>query len=376
MKLFLRFASLCLVLLPLRPFCAQADSYVSKDGVRFKIEVMASNVTVPWAMVFAPDGRLLFTERSGSLRALQGGKVSEPFSGLDKVETEGELGLMGLALHPNFAKNHLLYLSYGFRNGENRGIRIARYAETSGTLTDRKILLDGIPASKGHAGCRIRFGPDNKLYITTGEEQKAQFAQKLDSLLGKVLRLNDDGTIPADNPFVNKPGARGEIWSYGHRNSQGIDFQPGTGILFETEHGPSGYDGPGGGDELNIIERGKNYGWPVIHHRETHEGMESPIEEWTPALAPGSAVFYRGDAIPQFTGNFLFGCMKGECIMRLKLSGGKVVSQERMVEHQFGRLREVVEAPDGSIYFSRSNGDGFGDGKSGEDQILRLVPQK
>jgi aldose sugar dehydrogenase len=185
--------------------------------------------------------------------------------------------------------------------------------------------------------------------------------------------LNDDGSVPNDNPFVGQQNARPEIWSYGHRNSQGLDWQPGTDLMFQTEHGPSGFDGPGGGDEVNIVERGKNYGWPLIHHRQTRAGLESPLLEYTPACAPASGMFYRGSAWPGWQGNFLFGCLRGERIIRVLLDGRRVVSQENLLEHQFGRIRDVAEGPDGFIYFSTSNRDGRGKPAQDDDRIIRLV---
>ena len=176
---------------------------------------------------------------------------------------------------------------------------------------ERKIILDNIPAAQYHAGCRLRFGPDGKLYVTTGDATERALAQRLDSLAGKTLRLNDDGTVPQDNPFVGRANARPEIWSFGHRNAQGLDFQPETNLMFQTEHGPSGFDGPGGGDEVNIVEKGKDYGWPAIHHRESRAGMESPLLEYTPACAPGGGAFYRGSVFPQFTGKLLFRLLEG-----------------------------------------------------------------
>ena len=199
-------------------------------------------------------------------------------------------------------------------------------------------------------------------------------AQRLDSLAGKTLRLNDDGSIPPDNPFVGQPNARPEIWSYGHRNAQGIDWQPGTDAQFQTEHGPSGFDGPGGGDEVNIVERGRNYGWPVLHHTQTKEGAVAPLLEYTPAVAPASAIFYRGAAFPQFRGNFFFGNLKGECLIRVTLDGRRVVNQERLLQGRYGRIREVAEGIDGAIYFSTSNRDGRGAPAGNDDRILRLVP--
>lgn len=222
----------------------------------------------------------------------------------------------------------------------------------------------------------LALRPDGKLYVTTGDATKRELAQKPDSLAGKILRLNDDGSVPPDNPFVNQKGARPEIWCLGNRNPQGLDWQPGTNQLFETEHGPSGFDGPGGGDEVNIVEKGKNYGWPVIHHTETREGLESPLLEYTPAVAPASGMFYRGSAFPEFRNNFLFGCLRGTCIVRVVLDGRRVISQERLLEGAYGRIRDVAEGPDGAIYFSTSNRDGRGSPAPNDDRILKLVPVK
>ncbi len=343
----------------------------------FRVETVISNLEVPWSIVFAPDGRMFFTERPGRVRVFEQGKLRpEPVAVIPDVEPTGESGLMGLTLHPQFAQNHLLYLAYAYRSGGEQLVRVLAFREANDTLTDRKVIIENIPAAQFHAGTRLRFGPDGKLYVTTGDATTREIAQKLDSLGGKVLRLNDDGTVPPDNPFVGQQNARPEIWTYGHRNSQGIDWQPVTNLLFETEHGPSGFDGPGGGDEVNIVERGKNYGWPVIHHQQTRAGMESPLLEYTPACAPASGAFYRGTALKQFTGNFFFGCLRGEGLQRVVLDGRKVVSQERLLEHRLGRIRDVAEGPDGALYFSTSNRDGRGSPARDDDRIMRLVPAK
>ena len=342
----------------------------------FKVETVIPNLEVVWSIVWTPDGRMIFTERPGRVRVYEAGKLRPtPLFTVPDVEPKGESGLMSIALHPQFASNHWLYLSYAYNSGSQQ-VRVARYRETPNGFTDRKVIIEGIPAAAFHAGCRLRFGPDGKLYITTGDATDRQLAQKLDSLAGKTLRLNDDGSIPTDNPFVGQPNARPEIWTYGNRNGQGIDFQPGTNLLWETEHGPSGFDGPGGGDEVNILERGKNYGWPVIHHRDTHTGMEAPILEYTPACAPGSGMFYRGSAFPQFKGNFFFGCLRGERIIRVTLDARRVVSQENLLEGKYGRIRDLAEGPDGLIYFSTSNRDGRGQPARDDDRILRFVPVK
>ncbi|HMH44553.1 MAG TPA: PQQ-dependent sugar dehydrogenase [Pyrinomonadaceae bacterium] len=340
----------------------------------FKVETVIPNLEIVWSIVWTPDGRMFFTERPGRVRVFENGKLQpQPLFVVPDVEPRGESGLMGLSLHPQFGANHLLYLAYAY-NSNGQQVRVVRYRETPAGFVDRKVIIESIPAAQFHAGCRLRFGPDGKLYITTGDATDRQIAQQLNSLGGKTLRLNDDGSVPTDNPFVGRPDARPEIWTYGNRNAEGIDFQPGTNLLWETEHGPSGFDGPGGGDEVNILERGKNYGWPVIHHRATHEGMESPILEYTPACAPASGMFYRGSQFPQFKGNFFFGCLRGERIIRVIANGRQVVSQENLLEGKYGRIRDVAEGPDGYIYFSTSNRDGRGSPASDDDRILRLVP--
>lgn len=344
-------------------------------AVRFRVETVAANLEVPWSIVFTPDNRILFTERPGRIRVIEQGKLKpEPLATISDVEASGESGLMGLTLHPQFATNQMLYIAYAYSGGGQR-VRVDRYRESGGQLIDRKLIIEEIPAARYHAGTRMRFGPDGKLYITTGDAGRRELAGQLGSLAGKTLRLNDDGTVPPDNPFVNREGARPEVWSYGHRNAQGLDWQPATGLQFQTEHGPSGFDGPGGGDEINIVERGKNYGWPVVHHEESRTGMESPLLVYTPAVAPASGMFYSGSAFPELRGNFLFGALKGTSIIRVVLDGRKVLSQERLFEGQYGRIRDVAEGPDGAIYFSTSNRDGRGSPAQADDRILRLVPE-
>ena len=342
----------------------------------FKVETVIGNLEVPWSIVWAPDGRMIFTERPGRVRVYENGKLrAAPLFVVPDVEPRGESGLMSIALHPQFASTHLLYLAYAYNDSATH-VRVVRYREAPNGFTDRKVIIEDIPATYLHAGCRLRFGPDAKLYITTGDATQRELAQRLDSLAGKTLRLNDDGTVPNDNPFVGQANARPEIWTYGNRNAQGIDFQPGTNLLFETEHGPSGFDGPGGGDEVNILERGKNYGWPIIHHRATQAGMESPLLEYTPACAPASGMFYRGVSFPQFKGSFFFGCLRGTRMIRVTLDGRKVVSQENLLEGKYGRIRDIAEGPDGLVYFSTSNRDGRGSPASDDDRIMRLVPVK
>ena len=345
----------------------------TQSNIHFKIEKVAGGLEVPWSIVWAPDGRMIFTERPGRVRVIEKGTLRpQPLFVVPDVESTGESGLMSVALHPQFSSNHFIYLSYAYARDK---VRVARYREAPEGFVDRKVIIEDIPAAQFHAGCRIRFGPDGKLYVTTGDATQRQLAQQLDSLAGKTLRLNDDGTVPPDNPFVGQAKARPEIWTYGHRNAQGMDWQPGSNLMFQTEHGPSGFDGPGGGDEVNIVERGKNYGWPLIHHTETRAGLESPLLEYTPACAPASGMFYRGSQFSQFKGNFFFGCLRGERLIRVVLDGRRVVSQEDLVK-DYGRIRDVAEGPDGMLYFSTSNRDGRGKPATDDDRIMRLTPSQ
>ena len=350
---------------------------------RMRVETVVGGLEIPWSIVFPDPESLIISERPGRVRLIKSGKlIKKPLLTLASVETSGENGLMGLALHPDFARNGLVYLAYVYRNNEKKFVRVARYRFTGTDLVAPETILDMIPAAKYHAGTRLGFGPDGKLYITTGDARKQKNAQKLDSLSGKTLRLNDDGTIPENNPFFGTKGARAEIWSYGHRNAQGLAWQPGSGIMFQTEHGPSLIDGVSlfrkrtGGDEFNLVERGKNYGWAKISHKMKKSGMVSPLIEYSPAVAPASAMFYDGDAFPMFRGNFFFGALKAKALIRVVLEGAKPVAQQILFRGEYGRIREVAAGPDGSIYFSTSNRDGRGDKGETDDRILRIVPDR
>ncbi|MCH8274107.1 MAG: PQQ-dependent sugar dehydrogenase [Armatimonadetes bacterium] len=346
----------------------------TSGSVRFRVETVAEGLRVPWEIAFAPDGRIFVTERQGRIRVIENGKLRpEPLAVIKEAVHRGEGGLMGLALHPKFSENGWIYVSYLYQDG-GLTVRVERYTLRDDALQEPKVILDGIEGGGIHNGCRIAFGPDGKLYVTTGEVGRGDLAQQLNTQNGKTLRINDDGSVPRDNPFVGRAGARPEIWSYGHRNAQGIAWQPGTRLMFQTEHGPSGFDAPGGGDEVNIVESGKNYGWPAIHHRETREGMVSPLLEYTPAVAPGGCTFYSGAKIPEWKGNFFFACLRGRRIIRVELDGRRVVSQENLLQDKFGRIRQVVEGPDGYLYFCTSNQDGRGRPAGNDDRVLRIVP--
>ncbi len=341
---------------------------------RFRVEPVASGLEVPWGFAWLPTGEMLVTERPGRVRIIEKGKLrAEPVFVVPDVEPSSESGLMDISVHPNFASNSFVYIAYAY-NSDGKRVKVVRYKYAGGKFTEPANVVDNIPAAPNHAGTRCRFGPDGKLYITTGDATSGELAQKMDSLAGKTLRVNDDGTVPPDNPFVKQAGARPEIWTLGHRNAQGLTWQPTTKLMFQTEHGPSGFDGPGGGDEVNIVERGKNYGWPVVHHTDAKPGMQSPLLEYTPACAPASATFYMGDAFRDLQGNFFFGCLRGTRIVRVVLDGRKVLMQENLLVGKVGRIREIGEGPDGYIYFSTSNRDGRGTPDPNDDRILRLVP--
>ena len=349
----------------------------SNGDVSFRVETVASGLEVPWGFAWLPNGDLLFTERKGRVRLIERGSLRiEPVYTVPDVEPSSESGLMDISLHPDFAANSYVYLGYAY-NSDGKRVKVVRYKYANANLTEPTVIIENIPGAPNHAGTRARFGPDGKLYVATGDSTDWDLAQKLDSLAGKTLRLNDDGTIPEDNPFVNTPGARPEIWTYGHRNPQGMAWQSGSGLMFQTEHGPSSFEGKGsGGDEVNIVEAGKNYGWAEIHHTQSREGMVSPLLEYSPACAPASAMFYDGSQFPSFKGNFFFGCLAGKRMIRVVLDGRNVVRQEDILQGVYGRIREMAEGPDGYIYFSTSNRDGRGSPANEDDRIMRLVPVK
>lgn len=343
------------------------EVFTAADGTRFMVEEVVSNVRVPWSLAFAPDGRLFFTERPGRVRIVQNGALlSTPALTIDDISANGESGALGLALAPNFASTHYVYLVYTAGvPGDASVNRLARYREVQNTLAERVVLLDNIPASGRHDGARLRFGPDGRLYLTMGDAGADSDAQDLASYSGKILRLNDDGTTPRDNPFSSP------VFSLGHRNPQGIDWHPVTGDLWETEHGNIG------NDEVNVIESGKNYGWPVVEGSATGPGMVPPLHLFASTVAPSGASFYRGTAFRTFENNFFIATLLGQHIHRLRIDptdGRRIAAEERLLDGRFGRIRDVVSGPDGFLYFSTSNRDGRGAPASVDDRILRMVP--
>ncbi|MBI2953539.1 MAG: PQQ-dependent sugar dehydrogenase [Chloroflexi bacterium] len=332
-----------------------------------RVEVVATGLQVPWALAFAPDGRIFFTERPGRLRVIVGGQLQAAQVAQLPATEAGEAGLMGLALDPAFQQNGHLYVMYTFRNpaGELRN-RVSRLTESQGRAGNEIVILDDLPGATIHDGGRIKFGPDGKLYVATGDAANTALPQRLDSPAGKILRINADGTVPIDNPFPGSPA-----YSLGHRNPQGLAWHPITGQLFNTEHGPVG------NDEVNIIRVGGNYGWPNVSGAGGLPQFADPILVFNPAVAPSGATFYNGSQLFPWRGNLFFTTLRGQHLHRVSLAGPSfedVAGQERLFEGEFGRLRDVVEGPDGFLYFTTSNRDGRGSPRAGDDQILRIVP--
>lgn len=345
------------------------------DEVR--VETFISGLEVPWALAFAPDGRLFISERPGRLRVARGTELDPDPWAIFPVQSSGEGGLMGLALDPDFTNTPWVYVCYTYADHGTSENRISRLQDSDGRGGPEHILLDRFPGAAIHNGCRLKFGPDGKLYATTGDATQHSLAQDRGSLAGKILRLNSDGSVPDDNPFSGSP-----VYSYGHRNPQGLAFDPHTGALFETEHGPSGEFGFGNYDEVNVIVAGNNYGWPLVVGAPGLPAYHDPLTTYVDhAVPPSGATFYTASLISEWTGNFFFASLRGEHLQRIVLdpSHTQVVAIERLFEQDFysgvyGRLREVVDGPDGALYVTTSNRDGRGVPAADDDRILRLVP--
>lgn len=318
-------------------------------------EVIAQDLIIPWEIVFLPEGDLLITERSGFLKRI--GKMNRSYQ-IEGVYHVGEGGLLGMALHPNFEKNRFLYLYFTVNQAGKIENRIERYVyNTEGELTNKKIILDKIPGANFHNGGRLLFGPDGNLYVGTGDAQNPSLAQEVNSLAGKILRITDNGTIPQDNPFRNA------VWSLGHRNPQGLVFDD-KGRLWESEHGATAYD------ELNLIEKGKNYGWPEIQGDQIKEGMVRPLLHSGPqeTWAPSSLIYWQG--------KIFFVGLRGQSLYQVSISEtGEISEFKAYLKREFGRLRALKLGADDSFYISTSNRDGRGDVKPGDDKIIRLDPK-
>jgi glucose/arabinose dehydrogenase len=360
--------------------CASAGAQVFPSSAGdLVVQTIAKGLDHPWAIAFLPDGRMLVTERPGRMRIVaKDGGLSPALSGVPKVFAAGQGGLLDVALDRGFAQNRTIYFCYAEPVDGRARTALAR-ARLSDEATPRLDAVEvifrqaGPLSSANHFGCRIVQTPDDNLFLTLGEHFTTRDqAQNLGNDLGKIIRIRPDGSVPPENPFAGKAGAKPEIWSYGHRNPQGLALHPATGKLWEHEHGPRG------GDEVNIIEKGKNYGWPVIGygidysgakiHESTHKpGMEQPLRYWVPSIAPSGMAFSTGDLFAAWRGNLFVGALAGQILVRLEVDGDKVVKEERLLQQLRERIRDVRQGPDGALWLATDSGSG---------RILRLAPTK
>jgi glucose/arabinose dehydrogenase len=353
---------------------AAAEEIERSQQHDFRIQTLASGLDHPWSLAFLPDGGILITERSGSLRLFRDGQLqADPVPGVPEVAARGQGGLLDIALHPDFADNGLVYLSYAGPGAGGAGTEVARARFDGAALEDLEVIFRAEPKVGGgnHFGSRLLFAGDGTLYVTLGDRYRyMKEAQNLDNHLGSIVRLNDDGSVPEDNPFVGREDARPEIFSYGHRNVQGLALEPQTGTLWAHEHGPQG------GDEVNILKPGANYGWPaitygidysgaIISEKTEAPGMEQPVIYWVPSIAPSGMAFYDGDAFPEWRGDLFVGALSHLHLRRLEIEGEKVVAQEQLLTGLSARIRDVRAGPDGYLYVLTDSADGH---------LLRLEP--
>ena len=355
------------------PTAAIPQVFETEHG-KVRAEVVAGGFRHPWAVAFLPDGRMLVTERRGTLRVIADGALDpEPVAGVPEVYARGQGGLLDVVAHPRFEEDRWIYLSYAAPARRKAHTEVARGRLLDGELRDVEVIFQAQNAGSGgrHFGSRLAFGPDGKLYVTVGERGDADLAQNPLTHHGTVVRLNDDGSIPDDNPFIGNDGFLPEIFTFGHRNAQGLAIRPGTGGIWVSEHGPRG------GDEVNRLEAGANYGWPVITHGRAYsgfsigegtakEGLEQPVYQWTPSMAPSGTAFYSGDLFPAWDGNLFVGALKFQYLSRLTLEGDRIVGEEYLFDDAFGRVRDVRQGPDGAIYLLTD--------RSRNGQLIRVVP--
>lgn len=344
---------------------AHAASIDRAAEASLQVEVLANGLDTPWGLALLPDGRMLVTERTGALLLLdaQGARIAT-IKNVPEAFVKLQGGLLDVVLHPKFESNSILYLSLAHGRQKHNTTRVVRAVLDGDALRDVQVIFDNTPKGTAvHYGARLAFLPDGTLLVTTGEgADYREQAQRLDVVLGKIVRINDDGSIPADNPFVNTPGAHPAIWSYGHRNPQGLYVDTQTGTVYSAEHGPMG------GDEINVIERGVNYGWPIATHGidysgarispfETYDGMREPLLFWTPSIGPGGLALYRGAMFPEWEGDLIVAVLGHKHLRRVDLENGRVVRQERLLQDRNARFRQVVIGADGAIYAVVENVD-------------------
>ena len=346
----------------------------SKD-YQLDIVTVATGLNNPWSVAWLPDGRMLVTEKIGRMRFIdRDGQLSGPFSGVPKVDFGGQGGLLDVAIDPEFSTNQTIFFTFSEPGDRGRGTAVARARLVGMKLLDVRVIWRQFPKSGGriHFGSRIVIAPDGNLFISVGERGQRKRAQDTSVNRGQIIRIKKDGSIPADNPFVDQDGVLPEIWSYGHRNPQGAALHPQTGALWVHEHGARG------GDEINISVAGKNYGWPIIafgrHYSwrkigvgTARAGLEQPIHYWDPSIAPSGMMFYTGDKFAKWQGNLFVGALGYRLLARLTLDGDKIIGEERLLKKLGVRIRDVRQGPDGYIYVVTDGRDG---------KILRLQPGK
>lgn len=343
----------------------------------YRATTVVEDLRIPWEMRFLPDGRLLITEREGRIVLADVGSGAVTEVGSIPVLARGEGGLMGLALDPDFPQTPNIYVSYTHSEGGASQNRVSRFLldgldTPTPTLGGETILLDGVPAGSNHNGSRVAFGPDGHLWVTTGDSGNGDLAQLMDSLAGKVLRMNRDGQPAPGNPFLDRPYPFSLIYTLGHRNPQGLAFHPVTGVAYVTEHGPSD------NDEVNALRAGGNYGWPELRGVVDRPGFVDPLMTWSPTIAPAGALFYTGQLPGGPIGCLVFVTLK-ESDLRILIPENApdfaAIAEERILfDGEFGRLRALAQGPDGALYFGTSNFDGRGDPQAGDDRIIRVVP--
>jgi glucose/arabinose dehydrogenase len=376
-KSFLRRYRVLLVVLGLTVAIALTDplGFMSgrTEGARIRIVRVAAGLEYPWGLAFLPNGDMLVTERPGRLRIVRSGKLDESWiPGVPQVVDKEQAGLMDVAIHPRFAENGFIYLTYSKHGrGDTPALLRARFDGNRLTDVHDIFIADAWSDSGGNTGSRIVFGNDGMIYMSVGDRHVPRLAQDLTNHAGKILRLRDDGTVPDDNPFVGQSNVRPEIFTYGNRNPQGLTVDPRTGGLFENEHGPRG------GDEINFLQAGRNYGWPVITYginyngsiitnERERPGMEQPLVYWVPSIGPSGMAIYTGDRFPQWKGNLFVGALAGTHLRRVVLDGLRVIHEERLLRELNQRIRDVRQGPDGFLYVLNDSSYG---------EVLRIEPR-
>ena len=357
------------------PVAGRAETYPSSAGP-LRVDTVAHGLVHPWALAFLSDGRMLVTERPGHIRIVgRDGQLSKTLANVPKVHSGGQAGLLDIALDKDFAGNKTIYFCFNAAADNNVAVVRARLDAEALKLDDvRTIFRQQGPAGRANVACRIAQAPDGNLFVTLGDHFGAkELAQKLDNTIGKIVRIRPDGGAAPGNPFADRKDALPEIWAYGLRNAEGLVFNPADGKLWEQEHGPMG------GDEINIIAPGKNYGWPVVSYgvnydgsivgagKQKAEGIEDPLWHWTPSIAPSGMAFYTGNLFPRWKGSLFNGALKFQLLSRLEMKDGKPVKEERLLQDLGERIRDVRQGPDGALYLLTDNEAG---------RILRVTPAK